>query len=200
MIEDIGINPATDRDGWLIERNKCITDQRLSRIAAHYADATTDHPEILKWVTRINPSNPRDDWDEWLLLVGPVGTGKTHAAIAALRLAVQVPGTVVWHLATCSQMLEDFRPGGTDDAEARYLRSDILIIDDLTMVKTNSEWAVEQIYRVINERRNNGRITVLTSNAPPMQLKELLNEQIVSRIVQRCTVIALTGADRRRSP
>ena len=98
------------------------------------------------------------------------------------------------------QMLEDFRPGGLDDADSRYLHSDLLILDDLTMVKTNTEWAIEQIYRVIDDRRRNCRVTILTSNEPPHRLKELLNEQIVSRIVERCAVIVLNGVDRRRAP
>ncbi len=195
IMDDTKINPATDRDGWLIERNRRVTTARLSRIAADYASATTENPDVLSWVQRVHGIQG----SEWLLITGPVGTGKTHAAIAALRLLIDVPKTVVWNLATCSQMLEDFRPGGQDDADARYLRSDLLIIDDIAMVKANTEWAIEQIFRVIDDRRRNGRITVITSNEPPMRLKNLLNEQIVSRIVQRCTVIALTGEDRRRA-
>lgn len=194
IMDNVNINPATDRDGWLIERNQRVTTARLNRIAAAYAAAETDDPAVLSWVERVHGLQG----SEWLLLTGPVGTGKTHAAVAALRRLVEVPKTVVWHMATCSEMLDDFRPGGPDDADARYLRSDLLIIDDIAMVKANTEWAIEQIFRVIDDRRRNGRITVITSNEPPKRLKELLNEQIVSRIVQSCTVIALTGEDRRR--
>lgn len=192
---DIDINPAVDGQGWLIARNTLVTDTRLARIAAMYTHAETDDPAVLNWVNRLIAEGRTD----WLMLVGPVGTGKTHAAIAALRMAVRVPRTVVWQLATAAQMLDDFRPSGLDDADARYLRSDILVIDDLTMVKTNTEWAIEQLYRVINDRRINGRLTIITTNEPPVRLKELLNEQIVSRIVQSCDVIVLTGADRRRA-
>lgn len=196
FIADIDINPAINRGGWLIERNIQVTDLRLARIAEMYANAETDNQHVINWA-RLFWGNKQVPW---LLLTGPVGTGKTHAAIAALRLAVQVPRTVVWTFATCSQMLDDFRPGGPDDADAKYLRSDLLIIDDIAMVKANTEWAIEQAYRVIDDRRRNHRPTIITSNELPAKLKELLNEQIVSRIVQDCVAVAVTGADRRRTP
>jgi len=193
-IADMDINPASNRNAWLIERNIQVTDTRLARIAAMYAEAETDHPAVLEWIGQHQRGHLG-----WLLLAGPVGTGKTHAAVAALRQAVRVPRTYVWQLATCSQMLDDFRPGGPDDADARYLRSDLLIIDDIAMVKANTEWAIEQIYRVGDDRRRNFRPTIITSNEPPAGLKTVLNEQIVSRIVQDCTVVAMTGTDRRRT-
>lgn len=195
MITEMDVNPATNRNGWLIARNRRVAHDRLTRIAGMYADATTDNQQVLDWAERWR----NGERDRWLFLGGFVGTGKTHAAVAALRLAVEVPRTVVWHLATCAQMLEDFRPGGLDEADAVYLRSDLLIIDDIAMVKANTEWAIEQIYRVIDDRRRNGRATIITSNEAPAKLKTLLNEQIVSRIGQSCAVLALVGDDRRRA-
>lgn len=182
---------------WRITRNAYVTDIRIARIAEMYALADTDHPDVKAWAA----SWRRDPHaSPWLLLVGPVGTGKTHAAIAALRRAVLVPRTVTWEFATCAQMLADMRPGGPDDAEDRYMGCNLLIIDDIAMVKANTEWAVEQLYRVIDTRRRSNRATVITSNDAPARLKEQLNEQIVSRIVQNCTAVVLNGADRRRLP
>ncbi|HEY1394966.1 ATP-binding protein [Roseateles sp.] len=192
---DLGISP-TDTN-WRIARNAYVTDLRIARIAEMYALAETELADVKAWAKawRADPSRC-----PWLLLVGPVGTGKTHAAIAALRRAVLVPRTVRWEFATCAQMLDDLRPGGPDDADERYMRCDLLLIDDIAMVKANTEWAIEQIYRVIDTRRRNNRTTVITSNDVPARLKELLNEQIVSRIAQNCTLVALVGDDRRRAP
>jgi DNA replication protein DnaC len=192
---DLGISP-TDTN-WRIARNAYVTDLRIARIAEMYALAETEQADVKAWAKawRADPARC-----PWLLLVGPVGTGKTHAAIAALRRAVLVPRTVRWEFATCAQMLDDLRPGGPDDADERYMRCDLLLIDDIAMVKANTEWAIEQIYRVIDTRRRNNRTTVITSNDVPAKLRELLNEQIVSRIAQNCTLVALVGDDRRRAP
>jgi DNA replication protein DnaC len=186
-----------DAPDWRITRNAYVTDLRIARIAEMYALADTDQPDVRAWAKAWR-TDPRTC--PWLLLVGPVGTGKTHAAIAALRRAVLVPRAVRWEFTTCAQMLEDLRPGGPDDADDRYLTADLLIIDDIAMVKANTEWAVEQIYRVIDTRRRCHRATVITSNDAPAKLGELLNEQIVSRIAQNCTLVALVGDDRRRQP
>lgn len=194
---NLDVSPSASPDAWRITRNAYITDLRIARIAEMYALADTDLAEVRAWAKawRTDPGRC-----PWLLLVGPVGTGKTHAAIAALRRAVLVPRTVRWEFATCAQMLEDFRPNGLPDADERYLKADLLIIDDIAMVKSNTEWAIEQIYRVIDTRRRNNRTTVITSNDVPARLRELLNEQIVSRIAQNCTLVALVGDDRRREP
>ncbi len=192
---DLDISP-TDAD-WRIARNAYVTDLRIARIAEMYALAETDNPDVKAWAKAWRKDPVRCPW---LLLVGPVGTGKTHAAIAGLRRAVLVPRTVRWEFTTCAQMLEDLRPGGPEDADERYMTCDLLLIDDIAMVKANTEWAIEQLYRVIDTRRRNNRTTVITSNDVPARLKELLNEQIVSRIAQNCTLVALVGADRRRQP
>lgn len=193
---NLDVSPSASPDTWRITRNAYVTDLRIARIAEMYALADTDLAEVRAWAKawRTDPGRC-----PWLLLVGPVGTGKTHAAVAALRRAVLVPRTVKWEFATCAQMLEDFRPNGLPDADERYLKADLLIIDDIAMVKANTEWAIEQIYRVIDTRRRNNRTTVITSNDVPAKLRELLNEQIVSRIAQSCTLVALVGDDRRRT-
>lgn len=196
-IADIDINPRTDPDGWRAARNAMVCDAKLTRIAEMYATAVTDHETVLGWIESFRADPTRCPW---LLLVGPVGTGKTHNAIAAIRQAVQVSRTVTWEFATCSQLLDDLRPGGPEDAEDRYARCNLLVIDDIAMVKANSEWAIETLYRIIDSRRRSSRPVIVTSNLPPRDLTALLNEQIVSRIAQSCTVVALTGADLRRQP
>lgn len=194
-LADIEINPRTDPDGWRAARNAMVCDAKLARIAEMYAGAETDEADVQAWIQAWRRDPHRCPW---LLLVGPVGTGKTHSAVAAIRQAVRVPRAVTWEFATCSQLLDDLRPGGPDDAEDRYMRCDLLVIDDIAMVKTNSEWAIETLYRIIDYRRRSNRPVIVTSNLPPRELSTVLNEQIVSRIAQSCTVVALTGADRRR--
>jgi IstB-like ATP binding protein len=190
------VDPSEDRDGFLIARNVSVTAARLARIADGYTEATTDNPQIAQWVSlwRDHPGST-----PWLYLFGTVGTGKTWAVIAALREAVKVPRTVVWEFVTFSALLESRRPKPDQVDSCRYERCDLLVIDDLSMVKSNSEWAIEELWRVIDYRRRNDLTTILTGNLPPANLSAEFNEQIMSRIAQACIVVSMVGDDRRRT-
>jgi hypothetical protein len=183
-----------DRTGFLVARNVAVTDARLERIAAGYADATTDEPQVAEWLEAwlADPHSA-----PWLYLCGPVGVGKTHAAIAAVREAVQVPRAVVWELVTFSALLESRRPGADQVEASKYERADLLVIDDLGMVKASSEWAIEELWRLIDYRRRNQLCTIVTANLAPGKLTSDFNEAIVSRIAQDCILVAMRGTDRR---
>lgn len=191
------VDPTVDRAGFLVARNSAVTSARLARIAHGYANATTDDPQIAEWVTRWRDSPTSAPW---LYLYGAVGTGKTWAVVAAIREAVKVPRTVAWELVTFSALLESRRPGTQQVDGCRYEKADLLVVDDLGMVKSSSEWAIEELWRVVDYRRRNQLATVLTGNVPPAGLSAEFNEQIVSRIAQSCIVVAMAGTDRRRMP
>jgi len=193
----IPADASVNRAGFLIARNVAVTAARLARIADGYTDATTDNPQVAEWVRLWQADQ---NAAPWLYLFGSVGVGKTHAAVAALREAVQVPRTVAWDLVTFSALLESRRPSAAQVDGCRYERADLLIVDDLGMVKTNSEWAIEELWRVVDYRRRNRLATILTANVPPKLLSGDFSEQIVSRIAQSCIVVAMRGDDRRYQP
>lgn len=150
-----------------------------------------------------------------LYLTGTVGAGKTHLAFAALaewcvvtdttpRRAyssqweqVRYPPTV--HMVRMTTLLDQLRPGADDAREVitDCQRTRLLFIDDVGAEKP-SEWTQEKIYEVVDERYAQCKPLIVTSNLPPKALAEHVGERTASRLAEMCTVVALTGADRRR--
>lgn len=132
-----------------------------------------------------------------LLLLGPVGVGKSHAAVAAVRPAHFDHGSDVRFLPVV-ELLDLLRPGGPDGALYDLADTDVLVIDDLGTERA-TDWTDERLYAVINRRWLEERPTVATTNLEPKALREALGARTYSRLVGNCAaVVTLTGPDRRR--
>ena len=78
-----------------------------------------------------------------------------------------------------------------------YSQVDKLILDDLGMEKS-SDWALQSLYIIINNRYENLKPTVFTSNFNLDQLAEKLgDDRIPSRIHSMCHIHQLKNEDRR---
>ncbi|ADP78339.1 ATP-binding protein [Pseudofrankia inefficax] len=130
-----------------------------------------------------------------LVITGPVGTGKTHAAFAAANWAAG-QGTIpaAW---TVPDLMVDLAPEGDPSAAHVTRTAPLLLLDDLGVEKT-SEWRVEQITALIDNRLGNGLRQIVTANADYDALARRYGERAMSRLTARAGLVRLTGADRRR--
>lgn len=98
-----------------------------------------------------------------LILTGPIGVGKTFAALAAVRADVEAGRRVVYW--STGRLLQDLRPGSValGDVVRGLLDADVLILDDLGIEKA-SEWTTEQLSIVVDDRYANLRPIVVTTN------------------------------------
>ena len=121
---------------------------------------------VKEFVDRIGE---RLDAGDGLWLMGDVGTGKTTLAMLVSKAAVEAERAVAIY--SLPRLLARIRR--TYDAEAgeqsyleffeRLTSVDLLHIDDLGAEK-RSDWVLEQLYAIVNERYETQRSVVVTTN------------------------------------
>lgn len=130
----------------------------------------------------------------WLYLVGPCGAGKSHLAAAIVNELVYGGATAAY--ASVPELLAFIRSGfkdNTADERLNLLKGvDVLVLDDLG-TEQGTEWALEQLFVLINHRYLEDRTTIITSN---LQLAEQ-PARIASRIAEVADEIVLPVADYR---
>lgn len=147
-------------------------------------------------------------------LWGRPGRGKTHAAACAVRLAMERAGyglgTVVGgtgqprfpaRIVTTAELLAAERAafdGGAPGAMGRAASAGLLVLDDIGAERA-TDWAVEQLTRLVDRRVADGLPIVCTSNLPLGRLGEawggMPGERLVSRLAGACERIEVTGDD-----
>jgi DNA replication protein DnaC len=124
-----------------------------------------------------------EDPQGWLVLVGPVGCGKTHlaAAIANRYLALGGKPFFVNVPELLDHLRSTYAPNSTVSYDERFedvRNAELLILDDLG-TESGTEWAREKIYQIFNRRYNTEAPTVVTMN--PREYTRL-DERVLSRM------------------
>ena len=133
-----------------------------------------------------------------LLFLGAVGTGKTFYACCIANAVIDAGySAIVTNFAEIANDLQaTFDKGGV---HKRLLRTDLLVLDDLAAERDTS-FMQEIVFQVIEERSAAGKPMILTSNLSPQEFlhpAELSRSRVFSRVAEVCTIVSVTGADRR---
>jgi DNA replication protein DnaC len=186
--------------------------RRLSAvIPKRYQGVSFDRPPV----TQIDPAVVGDvrryiasldanlDEGRGLWLTGDVGTGKTTLAMLVSKTALDRTRSVAIY--SLPRLLSELRKTFDESSEMKYLQLldslasvDLLHIDDLGAERT-SEWVLEQLYSIVNDRYEQQRALLLTTNLKPPELIDQIGERTVSRIMEMCgDPLALHGRDQRQ--
>ena len=151
-----------------------------------------------------------DNWEDMqrenagLLIWGGVGAGKSYAAACIANEIMDAHNTEV--------MMTNFlrvRDGlWSAEDKTSYIDSlvqyPLLILDDFG-VERNTEFAMEQVYQVINARYRTQRPLIVTTNLTLQHMQEaspakvdVMHQRIFSRILEMCIPFQFGGTDRRK--
>jgi DNA replication protein DnaC len=140
-----------------------------------------------------------------LWLFGDVGTGKTSLAMLVSKAALDAGRSVAIY--SMPRLLSDIKETYEDRSATSYMELfqrlvgvDLLHIDDLGAEK-RTEWVLEQLYSIINERWQEQRSVVVTTNLIDVdELREQIGPRTVSRLHEMCDLMPIMGRDRRMQP
>lgn len=137
-----------------------------------------------------------------LWLFGDTGTGKTTLAMLASKEALEQGNSVaIYSLPKLlARIRRTYETDPNEDSYTRFFERltsvDLLHIDDFGAEK-RSDWVLEQLYALVNERYEDERSIMLTTNLTVDKLEDQIGARTVSRLTETCEQIPLFGADRR---
>jgi len=142
-------------------------------------------------------------WEEFdlqgidgLVIVGPVGTGKTHLAVATVKA---VPEGVGRLFASALTVVQDAKDAITGDREAWPMHSfpGVLALDDLSGIRP-TDFALDTLSTIIRARYDAMLPTIVTTHTGHTELSETYGAAIASRLLELGPLVKLEGGDRRR--
>ena len=137
----------------------------------------------------------------WLVLKGGYGCGKTHlaAAIANRQLAAGRAALFINTPDLLDHLRATFSPQSTVSYDERFdqvRNSSLLLLDDLG-TQSNSEWAQEKLYQILNYRYNAKLPTVITTNLDLESIEIRIRSRMVDPDLSQ--IIHIAAPDFRRA-
>lgn len=196
----------------LAKEKQLQEQQRIARLKANGLQDASLRQFTFANDTGINPEMQKahsyvEHWPEMkatatgLLLWGNVGTGKSFFA-GCIANALLDQGVPV--LMTNFSRILNALIGMFSDDRNKYIDSlnhySLLIIDDLGMER-GTEYALEQVFNVIDARLRSNLPLIVTTNLTLDELKhpaDLAHERIYSRVLERCIPLKINNQNIRQ--
>lgn len=184
-----------------IERRRRVCFGKASMAQSTFANDNRENEKLSDAMKRYADQFPEFlEEGRGLLLVGPVGTGKSFlAACIANKLLDDGYYCLMTNFTTLINRIQetfDERQAVIDDLNNYSL----LILDDLG-AERQSEFMQEQVYNIIDARYRSGLPFIITTNISLEEIKkpkDISYARIYDRILERCFPVVVDGVSKRR--
>jgi len=160
-----------------------------------------------------------------LLLIGSIGTGKTHLAVGIIKELVSSKG-IACLFYDYRELLKQIQNSYNDSVKATELEvlrpvfeAEVLVLDELGAVKP-TEWVWDTVSLILNSRYNDNRTTIITTNYPDdaardsngnsefaraqraarsETLGDRIGDRMRSRLHEMCRIVKMEGQDFRQT-
>ena len=140
--------------------------------------------------------------EDWLVLTGDYGCGKTHLAAAIANEQVRRGEPVLF--VVVPDLLDHLRATYSPESPVRFdkrfeevRKAPLLVLDDLG-TQSASPWAQEKLYQLFNHRYNARLPTIITTSQQIDELDPRLRTRMLD--LGRCTVFAILAPSYRGTP
>lgn len=234
------ICPKCEGTGWVLveaegkqvaRRCACFYDHQVralweqARIPRRYEHCTLEnfevhndsHRDALKISKKFVKNYPAQDVG--LLFIGPCGVGKTHLAVAIIRELIEKKN-VPCSFYDFRELIRDIQSTFTPDSNltesevlAPVFEHEVLVLDELGAKRTTA-WVEETVFYIINQRYNQKKLTIFTSNYLDTEeeedtrdsfykksgdtLVDRIGVRLRSRLYEMCKLVEMWGEDYRK--
>jgi DNA replication protein DnaC len=145
-----------------------------------------------------------------LLLMGPVGIGKTHLSVSILKALTERGFSCLFYEfgALLKEIQNSYNPI-SQVSELKVLQpifdAEVLVLDEIGASKP-TDWVRDTMAHIINTRYNDKKLTIFTTNylddrknEREETLEDRIGVRLRSRLFEMCKTVHLEGQDFRRN-
>jgi len=234
LCNDTGWKPVTTGPDRRVVRCDCQLRSRTeSLLVAARIPKRYEHCELAEFDTRFEGVHPsleralleaRNFVSEYpieksgLLLIGPIGVGKTHLGVGIMKELILEKGIAAL-FCDYRELLKNIQNSYNESVKTTELdvlrpvfETEVLVLDELGAVKP-TEWVWDTVSLILNTRYNDNRTTIITTNfddkpagtvsgprgaARDETLGDRIGERMRSRLHEMCRIIKRDGSDFRQ--
>jgi DNA replication protein DnaC len=212
------------RSGALLTAARIPRRYEHCELASYTTDFPRAHPSLafacVSAAKFAQEYDPRDG--AGLLIIGKIGTGKTHLAVGIVKELILNKGIscLFYDYRELLKEIQNSYNAAVQTTELDVLRpvfeTDVLVLDELGAVKP-TEWVWDTVSLILNTRYNNNRTTIITTNFEDQPaaaangsvsaaraatraetLGDRIGERMRSRLHEMCRVVKMEGEDFRQ--
>ena len=149
------------------------------------------------------------DVEKGLLLMGPVGVGKTHLAVSILKGLIERGFSCLFYEfgGLLKEIQSTYNPvSGTSEMNLMrpIFATEVLVLDEIGASKP-TDWVRDTMANIINNRYNDKKLTIFTTNyldgradSVEETLEDRIGVRLRSRLFEMSKTVMIDGEDYRR--